>query len=93
MPGSLDWDWCAYCGVSKADTLDHIIPVSANEVPPKDNLVPACRSCNVAFGSLVFESFYEKRLWLYTRYRLMQKAVEKPENIEVIFPDWLVEPR
>lgn len=36
---------CAYCG-QPADTIDHVIPVSAGGTNHRENLVPCCRSCN-----------------------------------------------
>lgn len=37
---------CAYCRKAKADTWDHIVPVTAGGQTTADNIVPACRSCN-----------------------------------------------
>jgi 5-methylcytosine-specific restriction endonuclease McrA len=38
-------DPCAYCG-GLADTVDHIVPISAGGRNHWSNLAPACRSCN-----------------------------------------------
>lgn len=38
-------DTCVYCG-EKAETLDHIIPLSRGGYHIKENLVPCCLSCN-----------------------------------------------
>ena len=37
---------CAYCGLNKADTIDHIIPLTKGGTNGIENLLPACRSCN-----------------------------------------------
>jgi 5-methylcytosine-specific restriction endonuclease McrA len=37
---------CVYCGEKKPLTMDHIIPVSKGGFHVKENIVPACRSCN-----------------------------------------------
>jgi len=37
---------CVYCGEKKPLTMDHIIPVSKGGFHIKENIVPACRSCN-----------------------------------------------
>ncbi len=43
---------CAYCGSSsRALTRDHVIPVSKGGTHTKDNIVPACRSCNSSKGA------------------------------------------
>lgn len=36
---------CAYCG-GKADTMDHVIPLSRGGEHSASNLVPACKPCN-----------------------------------------------
>jgi 5-methylcytosine-specific restriction endonuclease McrA len=38
---------CVYCGEEKKLTMDHIIPVSKGGHHTKENIVPACLSCNV----------------------------------------------
>jgi 5-methylcytosine-specific restriction endonuclease McrA len=37
---------CVYCGEKKPLTRDHIIPASKGGAFTKDNVVPACKSCN-----------------------------------------------
>lgn len=40
---------CAYCGTNAAHlTIDHVIPVSRGGQHTKENIVPACQSCNSA---------------------------------------------
>ena len=39
----------AYCG-STADTLDHVRPVARGGLTVRTNLIPACRTCNLAKG-------------------------------------------
>ena len=36
---------CHYCG-KRADTADHLIPISQGGTSTLDNVVPACRACN-----------------------------------------------
>lgn len=58
-PGRKDREWltnrqivlshnnglCVYCG-AKADSVDHVIPLSKGGTHNIDNLVPCCMSCN-----------------------------------------------
>lgn len=37
---------CAYCGIGKAECLDHVIPLSRGGSNWPANLRPACKSCN-----------------------------------------------
>ncbi|MHB8631481.1 MAG: HNH endonuclease [Candidatus Limnocylindria bacterium] len=37
---------CAYCGASGPLTIDHRVPLSRGGRNAKDNIKPACRSCN-----------------------------------------------
>ena len=37
---------CAYCHEEKPLTQDHIIPISKGGAHTRDNIAPACRSCN-----------------------------------------------
>lgn len=36
---------CAYC-LSRATSVDHLVPISRGGLDAPDNVVPACRSCN-----------------------------------------------
>lgn len=47
---------CAYCGCPDCKlTMDHVIPVSRGGQNTKDNIVPACRSCNSKKGTKMLE--------------------------------------
>jgi len=50
---------CFYCG-SKANTVDHVVPLSRGGQHAEGNLVPACRSCN---SSKADKLLIEWRLW------------------------------
>lgn len=39
---------CAYCGVSRADSIDHVIPLSRGGPHATENIIPACFSCNAS---------------------------------------------
>jgi tetratricopeptide (TPR) repeat protein len=41
---------CIYCGEEKQLTMDHVIPISKGGHHVKENIVPACRSCNCRKG-------------------------------------------
>lgn len=47
---------CQYCGVEEATTVDHIIPRKAGGTDQDDNLVAACRRCNLGKGGRFFVS-------------------------------------
>lgn len=44
---------CAYCGLQKPLTQDHVIPVSKGGEHTAANIVPACRSCNSKKGNRI----------------------------------------
>ena len=51
---------CAYCGCSLLDlfnppTRDHIVPISKGGDNVKENIVPACKSCNCKKGNKLIE--------------------------------------
>ena len=45
-----DGGWCRYCG-DAAETLDHVIPLTAGGDSTQDNLVSACQKCNSKKGA------------------------------------------
>lgn len=51
---------CAYCGQEKPLTQDHIIPLSRGGGYTRDNIVPACRSCNSKKGRKTAEEYLNK---------------------------------
>ena len=62
-------DSCAYCGVSEKDHLkirgerlhhEHIVPLSNGGSYTKDNVIPACRSCNSSKGKNDLFDWYRK---------------------------------
>lgn len=55
---------CAYCG-EKRDNLEkeHFIPVSKGGSFTKDNIIPACKSCNVSKHANNFFEWYPSRIY------------------------------
>ena len=55
---------CAYCGVTLSRPhLDHFVPMSKGGTDERDNLIPACKSCNSSKGNKSF------LVWLATKPR------------------------
>lgn len=44
---------CFYCNDRRADTIDHIIPLTRGGTNQEGNLVPACRKCNCSKSDLL----------------------------------------
>lgn len=64
---------CTYCGVSPAETRDHIPPLHyAQRLDLSTRTVVACRECNCALGGRVLLTHAERREfvrgWLRRRY-------------------------
>lgn len=59
-------DICVYCG-GMGSAVDHVVPWSYNADQSRHNLVIACRVCNSIAGSLVFQSFDDKRAYIRQR--------------------------
>lgn len=53
---SLEDPLCTYCG-EPADTIDHIVPIIKGGDSSRENLTPACRSCNRKKSSMSVEAF------------------------------------
>jgi hypothetical protein len=51
---------CAYCQ-EEANTLDHIVPRFKSGSSNRNNLVPACRRCNISKASSKMEDWYQKQ--------------------------------
>ena len=55
------WDHsCGYCK-KPATSLDHIIPKFSSGSSYRNNLIPACRSCNANKASLKMEEWYKQQ--------------------------------
>lgn len=76
---------CTYCGVSHADTLDHVIPRSVggklNEGFKKTNTVPACRECNLLLSNRLF-------LTVGSRAAFLAGAIEGRYRKVLRLPKW-----
>lgn len=48
---------CVYCGSDDSLTIDHIRPRSKGGPTTAANCVTACRSCNLAKGSMAVDEF------------------------------------
>jgi 5-methylcytosine-specific restriction endonuclease McrA len=54
---------CAYCGVNKANSIDHVLPLSRGGTNYIGNILPACGSCNYSKGPrTLVEWRYGKKL-------------------------------
>lgn len=53
---------CAYC-TNPADTLDHVLPRLRGGLTVAENLVPACRRCNLAKGSDDWQQWFADQEW------------------------------
>ena len=77
---------CAYCGCTlnvQNMTRDHVVAKSRGGISDIDNLMPACRSCNLLKGDDTLDSFRLRFFWdtlhpsdLVT-YDSMVKAISK----------------
>ena len=52
---------CAYCGSTEELQWDHIVPLSQGGPDTIDNMVRACRNCNLSKGSKTPSELYENR--------------------------------
>ncbi len=55
---------CVYCGSSDDLTIDHIVPQCKGGPTTSSNCATACRSCNLAKGSMQVDEFMETILTL-----------------------------
>lgn len=54
--------FCDYCGSTDNLELDHVVPLSRGGHHVKENVTPACRSCNRSKGAMTADEFREFRL-------------------------------
>ena len=74
---------CYYCG-SKPETLDHFIPRSrGGRGLGKENLVPACRTCNEEKRDMLPEEF---RVYRAVRHMLATQGCEPVVNMLSLIP-------
>lgn len=52
---------CAYCGDEVKLTKDHYIPVVLGGIFTKDNIIPACITCNKSKQQKIFDEWYPKQ--------------------------------
>ena len=52
---------CYYCGITTANTVDHLTPVHKGGTDELSNLVTACSTCNYSKGSKTEQQFNKKR--------------------------------
>ena len=57
----LDWNPCAYCGYYRAAEIDHVIPVTQGGLSERENLVPACETCNAEKKDLTPDQWRDRR--------------------------------
>jgi 5-methylcytosine-specific restriction endonuclease McrA len=48
---------CVYCGRKEKITLDHLVPITKGGDHTKDNVVPACLSCNASKNNKLLEDW------------------------------------
>jgi len=66
--------WCCfYCG-QDADTVDHVLPRRLGGLDNEDNLVAACKRCNLAKGGRFFVS---------TRTPPTPRSFSNPQNTSI----------
>lgn len=57
---------CAYCGEGPKEgewlELEHLTPLTREGLHRKENVVPACATCNKQKGTMTFEEYKEKVL-------------------------------
>lgn len=52
---------CAYCKSAKADTMDHVMPLSRGGQHDIGNILPACKACNFEKHTMTLEEWQSKR--------------------------------
>lgn len=82
-----DWEFCktffnnkcAYCGINDIEHQDHFKALSRGGGYTKDNIIPACTSCNCSKNNKDFFEWYQTKAW-YSKDR-EQKILSYLESI------------
>jgi 5-methylcytosine-specific restriction endonuclease McrA len=53
---------CYYCGITTANTCDHLTPIHKGGTDELSNLVAACSTCNYSKGSKTEQQYNRKRI-------------------------------
>ena len=80
------WNYCCgYCN-EPATSLDHIIPKFSSGSSYRNNLIPACRSCNADKASSKMEEWYRvQEFFNEERLLKIQKWVKKDTSDSIIY--------
>ncbi len=68
---------CAYCGSTDSITVDHVIPISKGGPHSRDNVVPACKSCNSSKNTRSLPEWIERMKAAGIDHPLTKKESEK----------------
>tara|TARA_R100001594_G_C3996590_1_gene253659 strand:+ start:428 stop:796 length:369 start_codon:yes stop_codon:yes gene_type:complete len=80
------WNYCCgYCN-KPANSLDHIIPKFHSGSSHRNNLIPACRSCNSNKASLKMEDWYRLQDF-FTEEKLIKIQAWTKEDISNVLID------
>lgn len=52
---------CAYCGSSESLTKDHVVPITKGGTTSRNNIIPACLSCNQSKSNKELEKWFKKQ--------------------------------
>lgn len=82
---------CAYCGMSNDKSLiqynknlaqEHIIPVNKGGAYIKENIIPACQSCNSSKSTKTLDEFFiSKDYFTYVKYLKIKKFINDCKHL------------
>lgn len=77
---------CAYCGGREAIQVEHIVPLSLHGSHTKENIIPACASCNGSKQDVLVEIWYpqqpfydrerEKKILKWMGYKIHENKIQ-----------------
>lgn len=50
---------CVYCGAEEGLTIDHFLPIGKGGVDSRENMVAACKRCNISKGDYTIHEWIE----------------------------------